>query len=1075
MYPSSQHSSEQQQHQHHPRRQTSLLCTTESISFSNTQDVRDRSTQIQRASQSETDLNLLDSNNPATGYDQWAFPSPAGGSSNIRLPASASSFQKTFNHQHHQPLYPERWPKKSRLVHSKNNSRHPCRRWSLIIVIITPLTCFAIILLIRPSAIFQSDSQERTMINSDRLSKTNPVPTDPISNTLKNVSSSPTTQDSTRPLSLNILLFSNPSLDPARSLDRIFSFLDAVPVYSLVIVCSPAPQCPRPGNLSPHRLIDSLSVYTPAMTADTILVLDAASLSHNLDRAWLTAAAELALSRSRIVAAVAASPARLPSAMACTSRPGPASVALPPFVLPTRRWPEIDPASRREFSSPLQLAFFLATHLKWPSLVLPLETQTPDYHYLSEICHDSIRQLSEMRSQELDEKGEDEEEDVDQILRGHLQASVGILITQTDIDRPGSSSNEDTDWLTLMCKLIERFDAEIYLLSSYQDGTDGSEDQEQREQEDVEESVRGWMKSCSRAADLIVHFLKPLSSDTSFTTSHSHSSPILEQIDQLMDTQSSLELLFYRLQDFDPLRLPDRFIRTFAHQQQQRRQQEDSSFDGAGEPLEDQEDLEDDQDEDEQDECVLIGLPSDEVMAADWILGLDIQALKQWHKPKVDISVITNDRSSSLSRLLDSLERAAYYGDAVNLVINMEQTADQRTRKLVEGFEWKHGSKTVRKRIIQGGLLPAVVESWYPSSAYDSYGVLLEDDVEVSGYFYGWLKFALLEYRYSGRPTGSIYGISLYQPQHSELRPEGRRPFHAPVLLAGLGVHPTTLPYASQVPCSWGALFFPETWTDFERYLTFRLADKLPGLPLNQPVIPSPIRSNRWPKSWKKYLIEWVYLRGQVMIYPNYHQLNQTSPDETLIDNLNEWGADGRLIPTGLSTNHLEVGTHVHNRDYVRPSHKLQYEQHQQGKLRFTKWGESTIGQTRVIGGEEGKEERKRKAQLAAAQLKREFAIALKPLSRDQSLLDGLSPSGSLHPRLPSVTSLTAFDLWAEPTALDIIRHRGFFAALSSGICDPFESLHRAHLDRVTKAKAASVIFPPQPSDRLEMLTAICQ
>ncbi|POW10346.1 hypothetical protein PSTT_06192 [Puccinia striiformis] len=122
------------------------------------------------------------------------------------------------------------------------------------------------------------------------------------------------------------------------------------------------------------------------------------------------------------------------------------------------------------------------------------------------------------------------------------------------------------------------------------------------------------------------------------------------------------------------------------------------------------------------------------------------------------------------------------------------------------------------------------------------------------------------------------------------------------------------------------------------------------------------------------------------MIYPNYHQLNQTSPDETPIDNLNEWGADKRLIPTGLSTNHLEV-THVHNRDYVRPSHKLQYEQHQQGKLRFTKWGEST-GQTQ-------------------------------PLSRDQSLLDGLSPSGSLHPRLPSVTSLTTFDLWAEPTALD--------------------------------------------------------
>ncbi|KAI9614125.1 hypothetical protein KEM48_006103 [Puccinia striiformis f. sp. tritici PST-130] len=813
MYPSSQHSSEQQQHQHHPRRQTSLLCTTESISFSNTQDVRDRSTQIQRASQSETDLNLLDSNNPATGYDQWAFPSPAGGSSNIRLPASASSSRRPS------------------IINTTSHSIQNVGQKSLV-------WCTA-----------------RTILD---------IPVDvvsnyPISNTLKNVSSSPTTRQH-KTVEPEHLLFSNPSLDPARSLDRIFSFLDATGLLAGDRMLA-APQCPRPGNLSPHRLIDSLSVYTPAMTADTILVLDAASLSHNLDRAWLTAAAELALSRSRIVAAVAASPARLPSA--------------------------------------------------WPTIVR--------------------NEIPRARR-----KGEDEEEDVDQILRGHLQASVGILITQTDIDRPGSSSNEDTDWLTLMCKLIERFDAEIYLLSSYQDGTDGSEDQEQRNKR-----------------------------------------------------------------------------MTFAHQQQQRRQQEDSSFDGAGEPLEDQEDLEDDQDEDEQDECVLIGLPSDEVMAADWILGLDIQAD----------------------------QHGADGGPT-----NTEASGRIRMEARVE---------TVRKRIIQGGLLPAVVESWYPSSAYDSYG------------YYWRTMWKCLDTFTAGSSSPCSSTAILADRQGPFTASHSINPNTASFVLrdVGLSMRPTLL---------MGALFFPETWTDFERYLPSDWP--ISSRPPTQPACdPSPIRSNRWPKSWKKYLIEWVYLRGQVMIYPNYHQLNQTSPDETLIDNLNEWGADGRLIPTGLSTNHLEVGTHVHNRDYVRPSHKLQYEQHQQGKLRFTKWGESTIGQTRVIGGEEGKEERKRKAQLAAAQLKREFAIALKPLLGDQSLLDGLSPSGSLHPRLPSVTSLTAFDLWAEPTALDIIRHRGFFAALSSGICDPYESLHRAHLDRVTKAKAASVIFPPQPSDRLEMLTAICQ
>jgi hypothetical protein len=46
-------------------------------------------------------------------------------------------------------------------------------------------------------------------------------------------------------------------------------------------------------------------------------------------------------------------------------------------------------------------------------------------------------------------------------------------------------------------------------------------------------------------------------------------------------------------------------------------------------------------------------------------------------------------------------------------------------------------------------------------------------------------------------------------------------------------------------------------------------------------------RSNRWTKSWKKYFIELVHLRGYVMLYPNFDQF------------------------ISLSTNHLEVGSHV--------------------------------------------------------------------------------------------------------------------------------------------------------------------
>lgn len=182
--------------------------------------------------------------------------------------------------------------------------------------------------------------------------------------------------------------------------------------------------------------------------------------------------------------------------------------------------------------------------------------------------------------------------------------------------------------------------------------------------------------------------------------------------------------------------------------------------------------------------------------------------------------------------------------------------------------------------------MPAIVESWYPSSN-DSYGVFLEDDVEVSPFFYSWLKFSILHYRYSSpqkNESSRLFGISLYQQRNIELRPEGRQPFDAHKLFESLSL-PPTLPYLSQIPCSWGAIYFPEVWREFHSYLALRLSEI--ALPISDAIVPE-IRSNRWPRSWKKYFIELVYLRGYVMLYPNYENFRS------------------------FSTNHLEKGTHIH-------------------------------------------------------------------------------------------------------------------------------------------------------------------
>ncbi len=131
-----------------------------------------------------------------------------------------------------------------------------------------------------------------------------------------------------------------------------------------------------------------------------------------------------------------------------------------------------------------------------------------------------------------------------------------------------------------------------------------------------------------------------------------------------------------------------------------------------------------------------------------------------------------------------------------------------------------------------------------------------------------------------------LFGISLYQQKNLELRPEGRHRFNARKAFASAGFsHPNT-PYLSQIPCSWGAVYFPEHWREFHEYLTIRLSGTHPMLPIDGTVAPG-LRSNKWTRSWKKYFIELVFLRGYVMLYPNYKDY------------------------ASLSTNHLEVGSHV--------------------------------------------------------------------------------------------------------------------------------------------------------------------
>ncbi|KAK4408494.1 UNVERIFIED_CONTAM: hypothetical protein Sradi_1235000 [Sesamum radiatum] len=290
----------------------------------------------------------------------------------------------------------------------------------------------------------------------------------------------------------------------------------------------------------------------------------------------------------------------------------------------------------------------------------------------------------------------------------------------------------------------------------------------------------------------------------------------------------------------------------------------------------------------------LVLLPKSTVPKALWMADLRPTALPFWNRMRLTVSIITQNRATSLARLLKSLSDAYYLGDEVPITFNMDSKVDEETLQLVTTFDWPHGPKLLRRRIIQGGLIRAVSESWYPSTD-DDYGLLLEDDIEVSPYYYLWVKYAILAYHYDPKVSlPELSSISLYTPRLVEVVKE-RPKWNATDFFKH--IHPN-IPYLHQLPCSWGAVFFPKHWREFYVYMNMRFTENAKENPVQIPKS----RTNGWQASWKKFLIDMMYLRGYVSLYPNFPQ------------------------QASFSTNHMEPGAHISAKDNIVKHDKTDFE-----------------------------------------------------------------------------------------------------------------------------------------------------
>ena len=250
---------------------------------------------------------------------------------------------------------------------------------------------------------------------------------------------------------------------------------------------------------------------------------------------------------------------------------------------------------------------------------------------------------------------------------------------------------------------------------------------------------------------------------------------------------------------------------------------------------------------------------------------------------EIQVHIIGWKRPQPIKDLLNQLEESNYRGwnTPIPLYVHLDGGALLEVITIVNEFEWTHGVKRLNDRKDNVGLR----EMWFSSigSASKMAGentlmLVFEDDMSVSLDYFQWLLAVVDAYGRNPRcRDANLMGFSL-SPIRME---ESRKPFTR--WNASAVIQDGRNAYLSTVPGSWGAAYWSDKWNEFTEFVDVRVkppyydvqAEQLePGQKYNydelrltpkELFIPD-ARSNVWPKSWKRFMVDFMYVRGQVMV-----------------------------------------------------------------------------------------------------------------------------------------------------------------------------------------------------------------
>jgi hypothetical protein len=212
----------------------------------------------------------------------------------------------------------------------------------------------------------------------------------------------------------------------------------------------------------------------------------------------------------------------------------------------------------------------------------------------------------------------------------------------------------------------------------------------------------------------------------------------------------------------------------------------------------------------------------------------------------ISIVITAYNRPKSLKRILDSISKAYYQRNNINLIISIDNGDNQDVLQIANNFNWEYGKKEVIYQKRNLGLRKHILKCGDLTERYNNI-ILLEDDLYVSKYYYEYAEKALKFYQHDNR----IAGISLYSQNFNET---AKLPFTP--------IKNNYDVFFMQLPSSWGQVWSYKQWVLFRTWYK----DQEDKVFINRNL---PKNVCMWPESsWKKYFIKYMIEKNKYFVYP---------------------------------------------------------------------------------------------------------------------------------------------------------------------------------------------------------------